>query len=104
MGVNHHCVRIKVRGFQTDNGQYRPHLIAGTLGDVEDCPEKCGRCADLKKIKKSMKRSVFECHRLYGIIEDRNRIVDKMGLEEATDYYYDQLAEKASERSSLRKS
>lgn len=103
MGVNHHYIKIKIRGFQTDKGQYRPDLIAGTLGDVEDCPEKCDRCADLKKVKKMIKRSVFECHRLYEILEERNRLAENMGMEEAKDYHFAQLAEIRSERSIFRK-
>lgn len=103
MGVNHHYTRIKIRGFQTEKGQYRPHTIVGTLGDVEDCPEKCDRCADLKKVKKMMKRSVFECHRLYEILEERNRILENMGLEEATDYHFAQLEEINADRSNFRK-
>jgi len=72
MGVNYHYIRIKVKGFQTKDGQYRPEIQAGTLGDVADCPEKCDRCANLKKVKKMMKRSIFECHHLYEILEKRN--------------------------------
>lgn len=103
MGINHHYIRIKVRGFQTEKGQYRPHLIVGTLGDVEDCPEKCERCANLKKVKKAMKRSVFECHRLYEILEERNRQTEDMGMEEATEYHFAQLAGINSEQSNFRK-
>lgn len=103
MGVNRHYIKIKIRGFQTEKGQYRPHTIAGTLGDVEDCPEKCDRCADLKKVKKMMKRNVFECHRLYEILEKRNLIPENMGMEEAIDYHFAQVAEMESERSNFRK-
>lgn len=103
MGVNHHYIKIKVRGFQTDKGQYRPQLIAGTLGDVADCPEKCERCANMKKVKKMMKRSVFECHRLYEILEERNRFAENIGIEEAKAYHLNQLAEVKSEQSDFRK-
>ncbi|AHF08525.1 hypothetical protein [Desulfitobacterium metallireducens] len=103
MSVNYHYIKIKVRGFQTEKGQYRPHIIAGTLSDVEDCPEKCDCCADLRKVKKMMKRSVFKCHRLYEILERRNRLVETMGMEEATDFHFAQLADMKTEQSNFRK-